>query len=44
MTRHRNQGGAATSDAVHASYVTNPREASPDESIFLFFNPFKVTF
>jgi hypothetical protein len=32
MTCHLSQGGASTSDAMHASHVTNPREASPDES------------
>jgi hypothetical protein len=32
MPRHLSQGGDATSDAMQASHVTNPREASPDES------------
>jgi hypothetical protein len=32
MSHHLSQGGVATSDAMHARHVTNPREASPDES------------
>jgi hypothetical protein len=32
MPHHLSQGVAATSGAMHASHVTNPREASLDES------------
>jgi hypothetical protein len=32
MPRHFSQGMAATSGTMHARHVTNPREASPDES------------
>jgi hypothetical protein len=32
MPRHLSQEVAATSCAMHASHVTNPKEASPDES------------
>jgi hypothetical protein len=32
MPHHLSQGVATTSGAMHASHVTNPREANPDES------------